>query len=54
MGHVVYLPTQYTADYGEWYEFSKNAKANIDNVRNSIKNHMMDAVKKALRQKGYK
>ena len=54
IGHVVYLPTQYKSNYGKWYDLIGNAKESVVSLQNPIKNHMMDAVKKALRQKGYK
>ena len=54
IGNVVYLPSQYKAAYGEWYEFWKNAKEMINSLDYPIQNHMMDAVIKALKEKGYK
>lgn len=54
IGHVVYLPSQYKSNYGKWYDFIGNAKESVVSLQNPIKNHLMDAVKKALRQKGYK
>ncbi|MBJ6361856.1 RHS repeat-associated core domain-containing protein, partial [Paenibacillus sp. GCM10012307] len=45
IGSVVYLPTQYRVNY-RWNV--------VKNVRNSLKNHSMDAVKNALKEAGYK
>ncbi len=44
ISNVVYLPSQYKADYGEWYEFLKNAKEKINSLQYPIQNHLMDAV----------
>lgn len=52
--NVVYLPSQYKANYGEWYEVWKNAKERINSLDYPIQNHLMDAVIKALKEKGYK